>query len=141
MRSVLIDSNIFIYAYDPADRDKHERALQLLENVTQEDDLVLSAQILNELTWTLLRRGSGFGIGPEKIREILDEIIQSAQVVPLTPNLTVKSLTVALGHGLSFWDGLIWAAAHHHHVSIIYTEDFQHDRVVEGVRFVNPFVV
>jgi hypothetical protein len=56
--------------------------------------------------------------------------------VPLTPDLTLKSLTVALGHGLSFWDGLIWAAAHQHQVSTIYTEDFQHDRVVEGVRFV-----
>lgn len=58
MSSVLIDSNVFVYAYDPADRDKHERALQLIERVTQEEDLVLSAQILNELTWTLLRRGS-----------------------------------------------------------------------------------
>jgi predicted nucleic acid-binding protein len=140
VRSVLIDSNIFVYAYDPADRDKHEKALELVERVTEEDDLVLSAQVLNELTATLLRQGSGFGIGPEEVLEILGEIIQSARVVPLTPDLTLKSLTVALGHGLSFWDGLIWAAARQHRVSTIYTEDFQHDRVVEGVRFVNPFV-
>jgi predicted nucleic acid-binding protein len=75
-----------------------------------------------------------------EVREILDEIIQSAQVVPLTPDLTHDSLTTALEHGLSFWDGLIWAAAHLNQVSTIYTEDFQHNRVVEGVRFVNPFV-
>jgi predicted nucleic acid-binding protein len=54
--------------------------------------------------------------------------------------MTLTALTSALRHGLSFWDGLIWAAARHHRLSTIYTEDFQHDREVEGVRFLNPFV-
>jgi predicted nucleic acid-binding protein len=42
-------------------------------------------------------------------------------------------------HGLSFWDALIWSAAVENNVAVIYTEDFQDGRVVEGVRFVNPF--
>ena len=42
-------------------------------------------------------------------------------------------------HGLSFWDALIWSAAVENNVTVIYTEDFQDGRVVEGVRFVNPF--
>jgi predicted nucleic acid-binding protein len=134
---VLIDSNIFVYAFDPADPVKHQKALRLIEDVTREDHLVLSVQVLNELAWTLLRRG--LGITPAVVHEIVDEIIQSARVVSLTPNLTLRALRSALGHGLSFWDGLIWAAAHLHRVQIVYTEDFQHNRVVEGVRFVNPF--
>lgn len=137
--SALIDSNIFVYAFDSADRDKHEKALRLIETVTQEGDLVLSTQVLNEVAWTLLRRGRR--LAPEEVREILDEIIQSARaVVSLTPDLTLRALTSGLKHGLSFWDGLIWAAAHQYQVSTIYTEDFQHDREVEGVRFVNPFL-
>ena len=140
MSSALIDTNIFVYAFDPADPVKHEKALQLIEDVTRKGDLVLSVQILNELSWTLLRRGSGLGLGPEEVREIVDEIIQSARIVPLTPDLTLKALTTALGHGLSFWDGLIWAAAHLHRLSTIYTEDFQHGREIEGVSFLNPFV-
>lgn len=138
MSGVLIDSNIFVYAFDPADPEKHGKALRLIEDVTDQGDLVLSAQVLNELAWTLLRRGAG--LGPEEVREIIEEIIQSARVVPLTPDFTLRALTAALGHGLSFWDGLIWAAAHFHRVSTIYTEDFQHGREVEGVRFINPFV-
>jgi predicted nucleic acid-binding protein len=137
---VLIDSNIFVYAFDPADPDKHDKALRLIDDVTREGDLVLSVQVLNELAWTLLRRGTDLGLDPEKVHVIVDEIIQNAQVVSLTPDFTLKALTTALGHGLSFWDGLIWAAARHHRLSTIYTEDFQHNRVVEGVRFVNPFV-
>jgi predicted nucleic acid-binding protein len=109
---VLIDSNIFVYAFDPADPAKQEKALRLIEDVTREDDLVLSVQVLNELAWTLLRQG--LGIAREEIPEIINEVRQSAQVVPLTPDLTLKALTSGLGHGLSFWDGLIWAAARIH---------------------------
>lgn len=138
MSRVLIDSNIFVYAFDPADPTKQAKALRLVEDVTREDDLVLSVQVLNELAWTLLRQG--FGNAPEDVREIVDEIRQNARVVPLTPDLTLKALTSGLGYGLSFWDGLIWAAAHLHRVSTIYTEDFQHGRDIEGVRFVNPFI-
>jgi predicted nucleic acid-binding protein len=137
---VLIDSNVFVYAYDPADPETHEKALSLVEKVTRSGDLVLSVQVLNELAWTLLRRGTAFGLGPEEVREIIAEIIHSARVVPLTPDLTLKALTSARGHGLSFWDGLIWAAALSHRLSTIYTEDFQHNREVEGVRFLKPFV-
>ena len=42
-------------------------------------------------------------------------------------------------HGLSFWDALIWSAAVECSVGIIYSEDFQDGRELEGVRFVNPF--
>ncbi len=140
MSKVLIDSNIFVYAYDPADPDKHAKALRLIEEVTRKGDLVLSAQVLNELSSTLLRRRKDLNLDLEEVRTIIDEIVQSVQVVPLTPEMTLTALSSALRHGLSFWDGLIWAASRHHRLSTIYTEDFQHGREVEGVRFLNPFV-
>lgn len=140
MSGALIDSNIFVYAFDPADPDKHAKALRLIEEVSLKDDLVLSAQVLNELSWTLLRRGKDLNLDPEKVRTIIDDIVQSVRVVPLTPEMTLTALSSALRHGLSFWDGRIWAAARHHRLSTIYTEDFQHDREVEGVRFLNPFI-
>ncbi len=141
MSTVLVDSNIFVYAFDPADPEKHKKALRVIEEVSHEGNLVISAQVLNELASTLLRRGTSLGLGIEEVREIIDDINQIARVVALTPEMTLKALKGALRHGLSFWDGLIWAAAHLHQVSTIYTEDFQHNREVEGVRFLNPFVI
>lgn len=35
MSRVLIDSNVFIYAFDPKDPAKHERAIELIEEVTR----------------------------------------------------------------------------------------------------------
>jgi predicted nucleic acid-binding protein len=137
---VLIDSNIFVYAYDPADLDKHTKALRLIEEASLQGNLVLSAQILNELSSILLRRGKELNLDLERVRRIIENIAKSVPVVPLTPEMTLTALSSALHHGLSFWDGLIWAAARQHRLSTIYTEDFQHDREVEGVRFLNPFV-
>lgn len=139
MSRVLIDTNVFIYAYDPADPAKHGTAVELIDRVTREEELLLSVQILNEVAWQLLSRGRKLELGPSEVRQVVEEIAQSATVVPVTADLTFAALSAALAHGLSFWDGLIWAAAHHHQVAVVYTEDFQHERVVEGVRFVNPF--
>jgi predicted nucleic acid-binding protein len=58
----------------------------------------------------------------------------------LTTAITLRALDAVPRHGLSFWDALIWAAAQENGVPILYTEDFQHGRDVDGVRIVNPFV-
>jgi predicted nucleic acid-binding protein len=42
---------------------------------------------------------------------------------------------------LSFWDALIWAAAKENGIPVVYTEDFQHGRDIEGVRIINPFLI
>ncbi len=50
-------------------------------------------------------------------------------------------MTAVLRHGLTFWDAMLWATAKAAGVTVLLSEDFQHDRVLEGVRFRNPFVV
>ena len=35
-------------------------------------------------------------------------------------------------------DPLIWAAARENGIPVVYNEDFQHGRDVEGVRIINP---
>ena len=42
-------------------------------------------------------------------------------------------------HHLSYYDAQIWAAARLNQVPLVFSEDFQDGRVLEGVRFVNPF--
>lgn len=140
MSGALIDTNVFVYAFDPADPEKHQAAIQLIEDVGSSGGLVVSVQVLNELAWTLLRRGASLGLVSDEVGKIVDDIARGARVLPLTPDLTSKALTAGLGYGLSFWDALIWAAARRHEVTTIYSEDFQHGREVEGVRFMNPFL-
>jgi predicted nucleic acid-binding protein len=42
-------------------------------------------------------------------------------------------------HGLSFWDALILRAAKQAGCSIVFSEDMQDTREIDGVRIVNPF--
>ena len=44
-------------------------------------------------------------------------------------------------HEFAFWDAMIWAVAREAGVTLLLSEDFQHNRVLDGVRFVNPFLV
>ena len=42
-------------------------------------------------------------------------------------------------HGLSYYDAQIWAVARLNQVPVIFSEDFNSNSVLDGVRFVNPF--
>lgn len=139
MSPALVDTNILVYAHDPKELSKHPRAVELIEELSGRRELVLTAQILNEFAWVLLRKRHLSGLEPELISLIVAEIASSSQVLPLTSDLTLSALTAVADEGMSFWDALIWAAAFHHQIPTIITEDFQHGRTVRGVRFLNPF--
>jgi predicted nucleic acid-binding protein len=43
-------------------------------------------------------------------------------------------------HKISFWDAMLWAVAKQAEVKVLLSEDFQHERELEGIRFQNPFL-
>jgi predicted nucleic acid-binding protein len=42
-------------------------------------------------------------------------------------------------HGLSFWDAMLWATASRAGCRMLFSEDLQDGRRLDGVLFVNPF--
>jgi predicted nucleic acid-binding protein len=137
----LVDTNIVIYAHDWTDPTKHAVALELLERLSGQGGLVLSAQVLNEFCSVMMRPNRAAKLNPDQALTILLELEAIGEVVPVTASMTFRALGALLRHGLSFWDALIWAAAAENGIPVIYTEDFQAGREVEGVRFINPFLV
>jgi predicted nucleic acid-binding protein len=43
-------------------------------------------------------------------------------------------------HGLSFWDALVLRAAKEAACTVLYSEDLQPGRSIDGVKIVNPFL-
>jgi hypothetical protein len=43
-------------------------------------------------------------------------------------------------HGFSLWDALVLRAANESACTMLYSEDLQPSRVIDGVQIVNPFV-
>lgn len=134
--AALVDTNILVYAHDHSAGDKHVRSIELLARLARAQELIISAQILNELANVLLRKQK---IDRAVVAAAVAMVSARAAVLPLTSELTALALGPGMAAGLSFWDALVWATAHANKIDVVYTEDFTHDRVVDGVRFVDPF--
>ena len=135
----LVDTSVVVYAYDLDDPIKHTVARELIEHLSNQGSLVFSTQVFNEFCSAMLSPKRKTRLPPDQLVVILHELAATGQVMPITPTLTFRALDAMPRHGLSFWDALIWSAAVENKVALIYTEDFQDGRDVEGVLFVNPF--
>lgn len=136
----LVDTNVVVYAYDVDAPGKHEIARALLRRLSDEGRLVFSAQVFNEFCSVMMSPKRKKALRPDEIAMILHELEATGEVVPITASATFRGLAAMPRHGLSFWDALIWAAAAEHQITVIYSEDFQAGRDIEGVLFVNPFL-
>lgn len=134
--AALVDTNVLVYAHDRDAGAKHTAAVDLLGRLALSADLLVSAQILNELASVLHGKRK---VDRRLVATVVEKVRQRARVLPLTGELTCLALGPGMDAGLSFWDALVWATARANGISVIYTEDFAHDRVVDGVRFVDPF--
>ncbi|MBX7131777.1 MAG: PIN domain-containing protein [Fimbriimonadaceae bacterium] len=137
---VFIDTNILVYAFDADDAEKHIVADTIIRDLLLRNVLCLSTQVLNEFYWNITSVRRPQRLDHAVALRIIEDLIQQSRIVALTPSLTLEALRVLPVHTLSFWDSLIWAAAKAAGCSVVYSEDFQHGRVLEGVRFVNPFL-
>lgn len=135
---ILVDTNVLVYAIDPADPVKRERAEMVLAGVLRTGRGALSAQILGEYFTTVIRK-----IKPpltlDAAAQSLEDLSQLWTVLPVTIEAVLAAVAVVQRHSLSYWDALIWATARRNGVHTILTEDQNDGFLLEGVRFVNPF--
>jgi predicted nucleic acid-binding protein len=136
----MIDTNILVYAADPAAGERRARALELIRTLTDQDRLALSVQVLNEFYAVATRPNRPPSLPHDEARQIIVDLAAAAPIFPLTEEATFRALDAIPHHALSFWDALIWAVASLNGVTVIHTEDFQHGRDIEGVRINNPFI-
>ena len=96
---------------------------------------MLSVQCLNEFSATSLRRG----VTVFEVQAAVAGWRDLGEILGLAEPATTAALGAVEQHHLSFWDALIWATARDAAVSVVFSEDFQHGRELDGVRFVDPF--
>lgn len=140
MTTALIDTNVLVYAHDPSDAAKADRALELLDHLQSTGEGGLSAQILAEF-YVVAVRGSDPLLTQRDACQQVALFSRSFVVHSLTPMIVLEACRGVADHSLSYWDSQVWAAAKLNQVPVIFSEDFQHNAVLEGVRFINPFAV
>lgn len=133
----LVDSNVLVYAHDIRDIRKQAVAIDVVSRLGVAGQAVVSAQCLSEFFSAVTRLPE-----PMTARQALDQverIARACRVVDVSGAVVLEGLRGAERHGLSIPDALLWSAAKLNQVPVVLSEDFQDGRVVEGVRYVNPF--
>ncbi|GFE79481.1 twitching motility protein PilT [Steroidobacter agaridevorans] len=133
---VFVDTNILVYAYDPAAGEKHIRATRALERLWEEQLGRVSVQVLQEFYVTATQKLKTPRANAREVVQTYAPWVQS----PTTPEIIMRASDLSESARLSFWDALIVASAEQAEASQLYTEDLNAGQIIAGVKIINPLV-
>jgi predicted nucleic acid-binding protein len=128
------DTNILIYLYSIDESEKQQLALQKVETI---ENRWISTQVLSEVSNTLSKK---FKLKYSDIANVLTEIQATFQIVTVKPETIEWALNLAQMYRYSYYDSLIIAAALEQSCQFLYSEDMQHQQIIDQrLTILNPF--
>lgn len=130
---LFLDTNIWVYLY--SDSTKSAGATKLIEK--HFDQVVISTQVLTELYNVLVKKKMKTN---EEAQKIIIELNTNFKTSGISPDMVLHAVEIANTLLFSIYDSLIISAALQNQCAILYTEDLQHNQIIEGkMKIVNPF--
>jgi predicted nucleic acid-binding protein len=133
---VALDANILFYTVDADAGERQARAREIVRVAAQSYDCFLSLQTLSEFFAATTRKGK---LTVDQATAQLDDFQILFPIVAANPASLRLAVRAVEQHRLPFWDAMQWAVAKQGGATLLLSEDFQHGRELEGVRFRNPF--
>lgn len=130
------DTNILVYSQDRSDPAKRVLAQSLVAGAIDDEELVVSTQVLAEFYVTVLRRKL---LAPAPALALV-KLWSENDVVPQTPELLLHGLELHQVHSVPLWDALVVRAAIEARCDILLSEDLQNGRRFGDLEIVNPFL-
>jgi predicted nucleic acid-binding protein len=134
-----LDTNLFVYAYDRRDAVKQSIALNLIRDLTESDEGVISYQVAQEFFNVALRQ-SKIAMPIADAQILLQDVFRPLLKVPSTVALVSNALEIERRYLLSWYDSLIVAAAQQAGCSVLYSEDLQHGQRFGNLVVRHPFL-
>ena len=134
---VFLDTNILVYAYDEYDPQKQKKAQTLLIDGTEQENIVLSVQMLGEFFNVVTRH-----IKQPMSADEAQYIIATLSILPIQDiDLTMvnRAIDTHKIYQISYWDSLIIAAAERAECKTILSEDLNDGQSYHGIQVSNPF--
>lgn len=129
------DTNILVYADDKAAPAKQRCSLNLLAEHRRAGTGVVSLQVLQEYFVTVTRKlFLDARVARRKVELLAEFDVAIPQVADILAAIDLHRL-----HGFSFWDALILRSAKQAGCTVLFTEDMQEAREIDGVQILNPF--
>jgi predicted nucleic acid-binding protein len=130
-----IDTNILVYTIDTKNKKKQYAAQRIFKEITGNEKAVISTQVLQEFY-----NASTTKLNVDKL--LVKSILHgfgNMEIVQVNMDIIEKGIDISILSQVSFWDGLIIAAAEFAQCSTIISEDLNNGQIIRGVRIVNPF--
>ena len=135
---VFVDTNVLVYAHDVSAGAKHARAMQLVEELWNSGNGVVSTQVLQELCINMRRKAKN-PLSVSEVRSVVEDYL-SWEVVVNDAASVLQALEIEERYEVSFWDALILQAAETSEVEVLYSEDLSAGQKYGSVKVINPFL-
>lgn len=130
---IFVDSNIIIYAYSVDEPKK----MTIARNILLSDETILSTQTINEFINVTTRKKM---LNNVEILEVVDDLFRLFTIETIDQQVIQKALSIADKYHYSYFDSLMLASALQAECLILYSEDMQHNHVLEKkLKIINPF--
>jgi predicted nucleic acid-binding protein len=129
------DTNVLLYADDESSPAKQRRARDLVAEHRRAGTGVISLQVLQEYFVNVTRK---LHVDPSTARRKVELLAEFDVAAPVIADI-LAAVDLHRLHGFSFWDALVLRSAKQSGCRVLFSEDFQHGREIDGVTVVNPF--
>jgi predicted nucleic acid-binding protein len=127
-----LDTNI-LYSND--EPEKQTVAYELISD--QDSEYAISTQVIGEFINVLYRK---LGYDIPVIKVAIDDFRENFDVAVIGTDSIDNALFIMEKYGFSYWDSMIISSALEAKCSVLYSEDLQHNQLIEqNLRIVSPF--
>ena len=136
---VFVDTNVLLYWRDVRHPAKQSRATAWLGHLWREQNGRTSTQVLSEYYVNVTRKLVP-GLPAEDAWDDVEALL-AWEPQPVDGALLRRGRSVVGRYGLSWWDGLVVAAAQAQGCSLLLSEDLQDGAIYGGVTVRSPFTL
>jgi predicted nucleic acid-binding protein len=127
------DTNILLYLLSN-EAGKHQKSIELYKTDSVK---FISTQVLNEFANVCYKKN----LLKTDITEYIKKLYQNFMVSLIYKKTILGTIQIKEKYGYSYYDSAIIATALHSNCTILYSEDMQHQQVIENtLTIINPFI-
>jgi predicted nucleic acid-binding protein len=132
---IFVDSNVWVYLLINEDSLKSDLAKSYLINHNASHTLVISYQVINEVTHVLKKKH----FTEQHLRSVIEYLSQLCVIQDYSTDIALLASELREKYMFSFWDSHIVASAITAKCHCLATEDMQQNQVVRGLTIKNIF--
>lgn len=137
---IFFDTNLIVYMFDKSESVKREKVKDLLNQFFGKARLIISTQVVNEFLNVSLKYVEN-SLTEKKALDKIDFLNELFEIVSLDLGTIVVALNIKNKYKFSSWDSLIIASAIENECNLLFTEDLNHDQIINSKLLIkNPLL-